>query len=223
MAPISYKPEKSDALELNTNALTIKLSANANLSAALNSTKINIGENASSMGNIVIGGSLTLFLGASFKAALNVYNFSYILSLGLAVSNYAQKAGVKYTNLVAAYSEILDNYDACTDKVETALNTKRNFLKRAEVASNNAEVAGKLTQMSEINNLMSERLTEITNNEERVALNFAELSQKKEVAASLAKAVRSQLDELITKYNITVVTEKIVANTVSETGQQTHT
>ena len=179
MAPISYKPEKSEALELKTDALTIKLSANTNLSATLNSTKINLGENSSSMGNIAIGGSLTLFLGASFKAALNVYNFSCICSFGAAVSNYAQKAGVKYTDLVAEYSEILDNYDAITDKVDTAINTKRSFLKRADVASNNAEVAEKLTKMSEINNLMSERLIEIRNNEERVARNFAEISKKK--------------------------------------------
>ena len=222
MAPISYKPEKKEDIELKTKALSVKISANTSLSAALNSTKINIGENASSMGNIVIGGSLALFLGASFKAALNVFNYSYILSLGLAVSNYANKADVQYTDLVAAYSEILDNYDSCTDKVETALNTKRNFLKRAEVASDHAEVAMKLTKMSEINNLMSERLTEITNTEERVARNFAEISKKKEEAANLAKDVRNQLDALIAKYNVTAVTEKIVAKTESETGLHTH-
>ena len=222
MAPISYKPEKKEDIELKTKALSVKISANTSLSAALNSTKINIGENASSMGNIVIGGSLALFLGASFKAALNVFNYSYILSLGLAVSNYANKENIKYNKLVAAYSEILDNYDSCTDKVETALNTKRNFLKRAEVASDHAEVARKLTKMSEINNLMSERLTEITNNEERVARNFAEISKKKEEAANLAKDVRNQLDALIAKYNVTAVTEKIVAKTESETGLHTH-
>ena len=222
MAPISYKPEKKEDIELKTKALSVKISANTSLSAALNSTKINIGENASSMGNIVIGGSLVLFLGASFKASLNVFKYSYILSLGLAVSNYANKADVQYTDLVAAYSEILDNYDSCTDKVETALNTKRNFLKRAEVASDHAEVAMKLTKMSEINNLMSERLTEITNTEERVARNFAEISKKKEEAANLAKDVRNQLDALIAKYNVTAVTEKIVAKTESETGLHTH-
>ena len=222
MAPISYKPEKKEDIELKTKALSVKISANTSLSAALNSTKINIGENSSSMGNIVIGGSLALFLGASFKAALNVFNYSYILSLGLAVSNYANKENIKYNKLVAAYSEILDNYDSCTDKVETALNTKRNFLKRAEVASNHAEVARKLTKMSEINNLMSERLTEITNTEERVARNFAEISKKKEEAANLAKDVRNQLDALIAKYNVTAVTEKIVAKTESETGLHTH-
>ena len=222
MAPISYKPEKKEDIELKTKALSVKISANTSLSAALNSTKINIGENSSSMGNIVIGGSLVLFLGASFKASLNVFKYSYILSLGLAVSNYANKADVQYTDLVAAYSEILDNYDACTDKVETALNTKRNFLKRAEVASDHAEVARKLTKMSEINNLMSERLTEITNTEERVARNFAEISKKKEEAANLAKDVRNQLDALIAKYNVTAVTEKIVAKTESETGLHTH-
>lgn len=222
MAPISYKPEKKDEIELKTNALSVKISANTSLSAALNSTKINIGENSSSMGNIVIGGSLALFLGVSFKAALNVFNYSYICSLGLAVSNYTKKAGVNYTNLVAEYSEILDNYDAITDKVDIAINTKRKFLKRAEVADNHAEVARKLTKMSEINNTMSERLIEIINTEERVAQNFAEISKKKEEAANLAKAVRSQLDALIAKYNVTAVTEKIVAKTESETGQHTH-
>ncbi len=220
MAPIEYKPEKGVVL-VAKKGLKISLKANAAISATLNMTQVNIGENGTSMGNLVLGGSLVTVLGATFKAAYNVATFSYALSAGYSVSNYVKKDTVNFQQLLAEYNEITDENNIIAESIRTAAEVRHEGVTKKTVRGSLNLIDENLQEMERMKSAMADRKTEVEADKASTVSLYTEVCQKKEELANLKKVVADLLNEVKTNSSAAVANKKVVAQNNSETGMHT--
>lgn len=220
MAPIEYKPEAGIVLLANK-GLKISLKGNAAISAVVNMTQINIGENSTSMGRLVAGGCLITIIGPTFKAAYNLANFSFEAAAGIAVSNYASKSDVKFTNLTASYSEIANDNGVVVDSIRTASEIQNSCVKKTTLGSTLNVIESYKQEINCNCSLMAETLNKIQQNKQSATALYDEVCQKKEELASLKKVIANLLNEVKTTSSSAVANKKVVAQNDSETGLHT--
>ncbi len=220
MAPIEYKPEKGVVL-VAKKGLKISAQANASITAALNMTQVNIGQNGTSMGSLVAGGSLVTVLGATFKAAYNAATFNYALNRGFSISNFVKKKDVEIKELMADYSEITNEDNIIAESIRTAAEVRHEGVTKETVRGSLNLIDENLQEVERMKSVMADRKTEVEADKASTVSLYNEVCQKKEELANLKKVVADLLNEVKTNSSAAVANKKVVAQNNSETGMHT--
>lgn len=217
MAPVQYTPEKGITL-VAKKGLNISIKANAVMNAGLSINQVNIGENGTSMGSVVVGGSLITILGATFKAAYNLATFSATLTTGYSVSNYASMDDVKYTNLVASYGEIADDNGVVAENIRTAARVQNNHVTKEVLHGAIDEIDGHMQEIENMCTEMTGNLTRIQRNRQLSANQYRVLCAKRYQLSNVKNVIANLLNEVKTNSSSAVASKKEVAQNSSEPG-----
>ncbi len=217
MAPVQYTPEKGITL-VAKKGLNISIKANAVMNAGLSINQVNIGENGTSMGSVVVGGSLITILGAAFKAAYNLATFSATLTTGYSVSNYASMDEVKYTNLVASYGEIADDNGVVAENIRTAARVQNNYVKKSDLEGAGIQIEARKNEINNMCTEMTGQLTQIQSNRQLSANLYHKLCAKRDELTTVKNVIANLLNEVKTNSSSAVASKKEVAQIDSEPG-----
>lgn len=220
--PAKITPSTEGGIIVNSPAFNITAKADAAISASLNATKVNVGENANSLAGIIIGASVVAFLGGSFKASASLLDVSCVFSEACVLSNYASIKLSDFEAVGAQYNNIINEHGMVTNTITTALNHQQNIVKHNEFDAHKQSADENLSNITNNKNEITTSATQITNNRTNITNKLTELIAKKNELDSLVTSIATSINELNPKKDTTAANVNIVSNTDNSPGMHTY-
>ena len=220
--PVKFAPSSPETILINSPAFNITAKADATISASLNATKVNIGENANSMAGIIIGACVVAFLGGSFKASASLINVSCVFSKACVLSNYASIKLSDFEAVGAQYNNIVNEHGMVTNTILTALNHQQNIVKHNEFDAHKQSTYANLTAITNNTSEIATSATQITNNRTNITNKLTELTAKKHELENLVTSINTSINELTSKKDTTAASVSIASSTDNSPGMHTY-
>ena len=219
--PASIAPSSPQGILIDCPAFNITAKADAAISASLNATKVNIGENANCLAGIVIGASVVAFLGGSFKASASLLEVSCVFSKAYVVSNYASIKLEDFEDFGAQYNDIVNEHGLISDVITSALNHQQNIVKHNEFEAHKQSTYANLSNITNNTSEIATSSTQIANNKTSITNKLTNLTAKRDELESLVTSIETSIEELTPKKTTTAANVNKVSSTDNSPGMHT--